>query len=88
MMAAFAPRSMAAITEARTREENVLKVLRGRGYRDVELVRVELLGEDMIEACFTTPVVTKDGVQRREARRAFIARAGDVTIIDNWDVEL
>ena len=77
---------MAAITEARVREANVLKVLRGRGYRDVELIRVELKNEDVVEALFTTPIVTADGLQCREARRAWICRSGSVQIINNWDV--
>ena len=85
-MSAFAPKSMAAITEHRTREENVLKLLRTKGYRDVVLISVTLQNDDVIEALFTTPVVTAEGVQRREARRAWVCRSGSVQILDNWDV--
>lgn len=85
-MSAFSPKSTAALTAERTRESNVLKLLRQRGYRDVVLVSVELRNDDVVEALFTTPVVTADGVQKREARRAWVCRSGAVQILDNWDV--
>lgn len=85
-MTAFAPKSMAAITEARVRDENVLKLLREKGYRDVVLISVELRNDDVIEALFTVPQVTAAGVQKREARRAWVCRSGTVQILDNWDV--
>lgn len=86
-MSAHTPMSTAAQTLSREREELVLRLLRLRGYRDVQLVSVTELNDDVVEALFTVPQVTADGVQRREARRAWICRASQtVQILDNWDV--
>lgn len=86
-MTAFSPMSMAALTEQRARRENVIRLLREKGYRDVNIVSVEVRNDSVCEALFTTPVVTAAGVQRREARRAWIcADSSTVSILDNWDV--
>ena len=74
------------LTSDRSNTENVLKLLRDRGYRDVVLINAEVRNDDVVEALFTTPVVTAAGVTRREARRAWICRSGAVQILDNWDV--
>jgi hypothetical protein len=86
-MSAWSPKSTAALAVEHSRQENVMRLLRGKGYRDVVLISVEERTDDVIEALFTTPVVTAEGVQRREARRAWICRSSStVQILDNWDI--
>ena len=74
------------LTSERSNAENVLRLLRGKGYRDVVLISAEVRNDDVVEALFTTPIVTATGTLRREARRAWICRSGAVQILDNWDV--
>jgi hypothetical protein len=83
-MTGFAPRSMAAINEHRTRSENVHKLLTGKGYRDVQLLSVVLQTEDVCEATFTVPV-DPPGNGRR-AYTAWVCRSGSVQVLDGMPV--
>lgn len=71
------PRSAAAQTIDREREELVLQLLRLKGYRDPRIVpgTVRALNQDVLEVAFTVPCDPPAADGRRAAKTAEICRA-------------
>jgi hypothetical protein len=80
-MAAFAPRSTAALTLDRERHGQVQQLLAGR-YTGARVEKVEQLNEDVLEVCFTVPRGYPSPM--RDAKLAWICKSGTVQVIDGW----
>jgi hypothetical protein len=80
-MAAFAPRSNAALRIDADLHLNMTRLLVERGFPGARVVKAERLNDDVCECLFTVP---RDG--RRVAQMAWVCRSGSVQIMEGWPV--